>query len=107
MFRGFTLSSAANPLHLKILQLQLHFSDRSRKYTPMLDPATAHSGRSGASDANLQTLVAEALANGNEKSAAELHKQVDLEFGKKERAMGRYISTAKSTVAVDVPTARR
>jgi hypothetical protein len=36
----------------------------------------------------LTRAVAEALANGNENFAAELDKQVDLEFGKKERAMG-------------------
>ena len=36
----------------------------------------------------LTRAVAEALANGNENFAAELDKQVDLELGKKERAMG-------------------
>jgi hypothetical protein len=36
----------------------------------------------------LTRAVAEALANGDENFAAELDKQVDLEFGKKERAMG-------------------
>jgi hypothetical protein len=36
----------------------------------------------------LARAVAEALANGNENFAAELDKQVDLELGKKERAMG-------------------
>jgi hypothetical protein len=32
--------------------------------------------------------IAEALANGNEHFAAEMDKQVDLELGMKERAMG-------------------
>jgi hypothetical protein len=32
--------------------------------------------------------IAEALANGNESFAAELDKEVDLEFGLKERGMG-------------------
>ena len=32
--------------------------------------------------------IAEALANGNEGFAAELDKEVDLELGRKERAMG-------------------
>ena len=32
--------------------------------------------------------IAEALANGNESFAAELDKEVDLELGRKERAMG-------------------
>jgi hypothetical protein len=36
----------------------------------------------------LARAVAEALANGNENFATELDKQVDLELGKKERAMG-------------------
>ena len=36
----------------------------------------------------LTRAVAEALANGNEDLAAELDKQVDLELGMKERAMG-------------------
>ena len=36
----------------------------------------------------LTRAIAEALTNGNENFAAELDKQVDLEFGKKERAMG-------------------
>jgi hypothetical protein len=36
----------------------------------------------------LTRAVAEALKNGNENFAAELNKQVDLEFDKKERAMG-------------------
>jgi hypothetical protein len=36
----------------------------------------------------LSRAVSEALASGNENFAAELDKQVDLEFGKKERAMG-------------------
>ena len=36
----------------------------------------------------LTRAIAEALANGNENVAAEMDKQVDLELGKKERAMG-------------------
>ena len=36
----------------------------------------------------LTRATAEALRNGNENFAAELDKQVDIEFGKKERAMG-------------------
>lgn len=32
--------------------------------------------------------IADALTNGDEDSASELDKQVDLEFGRKERAMG-------------------
>jgi hypothetical protein len=36
----------------------------------------------------LTRATAEALRNGNENFAAELDKQVDLEFGRKERAMG-------------------
>ena len=36
----------------------------------------------------LTRATGEALRNGNENFAAELDKQVDLEFGKKERAMG-------------------
>ena len=36
----------------------------------------------------LTRATAEALANGNENFAAELDKQVDVEFGRKERAMG-------------------
>ena len=35
----------------------------------------------------LSRAVSEALANANENFAAKLDKQVDLEFGKKERAM--------------------
>jgi len=38
--------------------------------------------------AELTHSIAEALANGNENTAAELDKQVDLELGRKERAMG-------------------
>jgi hypothetical protein len=36
----------------------------------------------------LTRAVAEALADGNENTAAALDKQVDIELGKKERAMG-------------------
>jgi hypothetical protein len=36
----------------------------------------------------LTRAIAEALANGNENIAADMDKQVDLELGKKERAMG-------------------
>jgi hypothetical protein len=43
----------------------------------------------------LSRAVAEALANGNENFAAELDRQVDVELGKKERAMGGPTSTPK------------
>jgi hypothetical protein len=36
----------------------------------------------------LTRAIADALANGNENTAAEMDKQVDVELGKKERAMG-------------------
>ena len=61
---------------------------------PMLDPATAHCGQLIADVqehlmqiSKLSRAVSEALANANENFAAKLDKQVDLEFGKKERAM--------------------
>ena len=58
--------------------------ERCYRQQTLIDEAQRHLIRIS----ELTRAIADALANGNENVAAELDKQVDLELGLKERAMG-------------------